>query len=69
MTDIATAPASGKQPTHAAYQVCDREGRKAIWTRIGTAWPHRDGNGFNIQTESFPLDGRITLRVMAEQKD
>lgn len=62
----ATAP---KSPTHVAYQVRDREGQKGIWTRIGAAWPHNDGNGFNIQLDCVPLDGRITLRVATDKKD
>lgn len=62
------APAS-KSPSHIAYQVRDREGGKGFFTRIGAAWPHKDGNGFNIQIEAVPLDGRITLRVATETKD
>ena len=31
------------------------------WTRIGVAFPHRDGTGFNIQLRALPLDGRIVL--------
>lgn len=45
-----------------AYHVLDRDGSKAIWTRIGSAWAHRDGKGFNIQVNVVPLDGRIALR-------
>jgi len=60
---------SAKAPTHVAYQVRDREGKKGIWTRIGSAWPHADGRGFNIQIEVVPLDGRITLRVASDKKD
>lgn len=60
---MSTRPQSTNQPTHAAYQVRDREGAKGIWTRIGSAWQHADGNGFNIQIEVVPLDGRITLRT------
>lgn len=58
-----------KAPTHVAYQVRDREGKKSFWTRIGSAWPHSDGKGFNIQLEVVPLDGRITLRVATEKKE
>ena len=58
--------ATGKSPTHIAYTVRDREGQKGIWTRIGAAWPQRDGKGFNIQLDVVPLDGRITLRVPSE---
>jgi hypothetical protein len=60
---------SSKAPTHIAYQVREREGHKGFFTRIGVAWPHKDGNGFNVQIESVPLDGRITLRVATEKKD
>ncbi len=60
---------TSKAPSHVAYQVRDREGQKGIWTRIGSVWPHSDGKGFNIQLESVPLDGRVTLRIAAEKKD
>ena len=69
MTDTSTTSPTGKQPSHIAYQVRDREGRKGIWTRIGSAWPHADGKGMNIQLEAVPLDGRITLRVLSEKND
>lgn len=60
---------SGKAPTHIAYQVRDREGDKGFFIRIGAAWPHKDGNGFNIQLDAVPLDGRVTLRVRSEKND
>jgi hypothetical protein len=65
MSDAATS----KLPTHIAYQVRDREGQKGIWTRVGSAWPHADGKGFNVQLDAVPLDGRISLRVVADKKD
>ena len=62
-----TATPAGKAPTHIAYTV--REGKdKGFWTRIGAAWVHKDGKGFNIQLDVVPLDGRIQLRVANEQK-
>lgn len=64
-----TQSTQSKAPSHVAYQVRDREGKKGFWTRIGSAWPHADGNGFNIQIEAMPLDGRITLRVASEKKE
>lgn len=64
-TSESTAP---KQPTHVAYHVRDREGGKGFWTRIGSVWAHADGRGFNIQIETVPLDGRITLRVVSDEK-
>jgi hypothetical protein len=63
MTKSTKNQTASKLPTHIAYNVRDREGGESFWTRIGGAWPHKDGNGFNIRLETAPLDGRITLRV------
>jgi hypothetical protein len=61
---------SSKAPSHIAYQVRDREGGKGFWTRIGAAWAHKgEGNGFTIQLECIPLDGRIVLRLASETKE
>ena len=67
MTD--ETKSANRLPSHVAYQVRDREGKKSFWTRIGSAWAHADGKGFNIQIEVVPLDGRITLRVASEKKE
>lgn len=70
MTDNKNSETASKAPTHAAYQVRDSKGEgKGFWTRIGAAWQHKDGKGFNIQLECVPLDGRITLRVATESKE
>ena len=67
MTDSTNNQPASKTPTHIAYHVRNREGGKGFWTRIGSAWIHTDGKGFNIQIETVPLDGRITLRVASEK--
>ena len=67
MTDSNTT--SSKAPSHVAYHVRDREGKQGIWTRIGSAWPHADGKGLNLQMDMVPLDGRITLRVPSDKND
>lgn len=70
MTDTNTKETThGKSPSHTAYQVREREGRKSFWTRIGSAWAHNDGKGFNLQLECVPLDGKIVLRVVTENKE
>jgi len=69
-TDTKTNETAGsKTPSHIVYHVRDREGGKGFWVQYGSAWQHRDGKGFNIQLDSFPLDGRLTLRVTSEKKD
>jgi len=74
MSDNNQQPAAGDRqntgsnaPTHVAYHVRDTKDGKGFWTRIGSAWSHKDGKGFNIQIDVVPLDGRVTLRV-AEEK-
>ena len=60
---------TSKAPSHTAYQVRSREGQKGFWTRIGSAWQHGDGKGFSIQLDAMPIDGRITLRVVADKNE
>ena len=62
-------PAASKKPSHIAYQVREGKGDKGYFTRIGAAWPNKDGNGFNIQLEAMPIDGRITLRDASEKAE
>jgi hypothetical protein len=61
--------AASKTPSHIVYHVRDRAGSEGFWTRIGGAWAHTNGKGFNVQIETMPLDGRITLRAAAEKKE
>jgi hypothetical protein len=57
-----------KAPSHIAYQVREaQEGQKAFFNRIGAAWAHKDGEGFNVQLDSLPVDGRITIRSVQER--
>ncbi len=56
----------GKTPTHIVYHVKDIENNddsRSIWTKIGAAWPHKDGKGWNITLDGLlPLDGRLVMR-------
>lgn len=67
MTDTNTTATKGKSPSHLAYQVQDTKDGRGFWTRIGSAWQHTDGKGFNIQIECVPLDGRITIRAATDK--
>ena len=67
MSDTDTQTTSTKAPTHIAYHVREGNG-KGFFTRIGAAWPHKDGKGFNISLESMPKDGKITIRVPSKKK-
>lgn len=50
-----------KRPTHAVYLV-EGEGQNAFWTRIGAAWQHEDGEGYNLSLSAIPLSGRLVVR-------
>ena len=53
---------SNNQPTLIAYSVKERrEGKKAIWSKIGAAFPHDNGKGLTIQLDAQPLGDRIVL--------
>lgn len=72
MSTNTNSTATGKAPSHVVYHVRDigeGQNRKSFWTRIGSAWAHGDGQGFNVQVECVPLDGRLTLRVITDKKD
>lgn len=54
------------QPSHDVYSVEGEGEDKSFWTRIGSAWPHTDGKGFNLALTAIPLNGRIVLRMRKE---
>ena len=56
-----------QQPTHRAYSVIKREGQDDYWLNIGVVFPHKNGSGFNIMLQAFPLDGKIVVREIAEE--
>ena len=58
-------------PTHFVYHVREgaKDGDKSFWTRIGAAWPHNDGKGFNLQLDCIPLTGRLTVREPSTDDD
>jgi hypothetical protein len=64
-----TTPTKSNLPTHIAYHVRDGKNEKGYFTRIGVAFAHKDGNGFNLLIETIPLDGKITLRVPTEKSE
>jgi hypothetical protein len=54
-------------PSHGVY-VVEGEGDDAYWTRVGAAWLHRDGQGFNVALSAVPLTGRLVLRVRKDRE-
>ncbi|TPK96603.1 hypothetical protein FJ934_08560 [Mesorhizobium sp. B2-4-12] len=62
-----TAAAPKHLPSHGVY-VIEGEGEKAFWTKVGSAWAHGDGNGYNVQLSALPISGRLVLRVRSEKE-
>jgi hypothetical protein len=42
------------------------EEKKDFWTRIGTAFPHPKGDGFNVLLNALPVNAKL---VLLPQKD
>jgi hypothetical protein len=65
--NTATQASATKHPTHIAYHVDKDASGKNFWKRIGAAWAHKDGNGFNLQLEFLPADKNITIRSASKK--
>ena len=39
----------------------DRARKGKSWTKVGVAFPHKEGTGYNIQLRSLPLDGKLIV--------
>lgn len=59
-----------QHPAFRAFTVIKRgEGQDDFWLPIGAAFPHQDGDGYNIVLQALPIDGRVVLRVPKEDDD
>jgi hypothetical protein len=56
-----TTTTEPKRPTHLIWQVIG-EGEKARWIRVGAGWPNRDGKGFTLKFDAYPVAGRTVVR-------
>ena len=57
-----------RRPSHAVY-IVEGEGETAFWTKIGAAWQHEDGDGFNLQLSALPVTGRLVVRKPKPQAE
>jgi hypothetical protein len=58
------------KPTHIAYVVTEPkdENSKAIWHRVGSIWPHKNGKGFDLVIPAgISVSGRIVCTEPREQ--
>ncbi|MGA2222880.1 MAG: hypothetical protein ABSH41_00370 [Syntrophobacteraceae bacterium] len=55
---------TGQKPTYEVFTVQNgAEEGKAVWTKIGAAWPHKDGKGFSLK--GFTLGGGLNVHLRA----
>jgi hypothetical protein len=55
------------KPSHMAYQVNNVENGNSYFNHIGSAFEHRDGQGYDVSLNAMPVDGKITLRSFQEK--
>jgi hypothetical protein len=46
---------TGRKPTYEVFAVKNGAEGKAVWMKIGAAWPHKDGKGFSLK--GFSING------------
>jgi len=59
------------KPSFYAFSVRDRgEGKKSVWTRLGTVWAREKSGGYAIDLEALPVnfDGKIVLLPPRDDK-
>ena len=55
-----------------AYTVREFERNGAAehdWMRVGVAFLHEDGKGFNLSLHAVPVDGKVVLRLHEPKED
>lgn len=61
------------KPTHYAHIVTepkDGDDRKAFWHRVGSVFPHKNGNGFDVVIpEGISVSGRIVCTEPKEKAE
>ena len=62
---VTPAPAPATGPTYFnVFTVEENESNGKAgkrWTKIGAAFPHKEGLGFSIELKAFPIDGRLVV--------
>ena len=59
LSAAATAPTYLNVFTVEEYESNGKSGKK--WTKIGAAFPHKEGLGFSIELKAFPIDVQLVV--------
>lgn len=60
-TTTSAASTEPKTPAFQAWHVT-KKGDDSFCTKVGAAWPHRDGKGLSLILSVIPMNGQIVLR-------
>ena len=66
---MAKKPTPQQQPQTERYDVLVVENfqsqgeDRSSWTRVGVAFPHDDGKGFQVQLKALPVDGKLVIQL------
>lgn len=60
---------SSSRPSHLAYTVREGQNGESYFNRVGAVFPHKDGEGYNIQLDATPVDGKLTVRSLKDRLD
>ena len=66
-TTTSAASTELKSPAFQAWHVT-KKGDNSFWTKVGAAWPHRDGKGLSLILSVIPMNGQIVLRQPLPQQ-
>ncbi len=61
-------PESAPTERKAVYTIIDREGKKAIWLKVGIAFVNRDGS-YNVVLDALPINGKLHIRDFMEREE
>lgn len=64
-----TAPSANRFDAYSVREYEVGGEKKADWTKVGVAFPHSDGKGFNVLLQAVPLDGKMVLRLHEPKED
>ena len=60
-----TQPQASDNTRYDVYTVDEYEAageKQSTWIRLGVAFPHKDGKGFQLKLKAFPMNGELVLR-------
>lgn len=58
-----TAPSAHRFDAYSVREYEANGEKKSDWTKVGVAFSHADGKGFNVLLQAVPLDGKMVLRL------